>query len=104
LRLTLQDVKIIYIGTLHPSHYDLVLASLQAGKHVVVEKPAVLNAAEWAHLVSVAKERNLFLMEAFWTRFQPAVQRLWDVLHKDKAIGEVRGVTSDFSVINYNGT
>lgn len=63
----------------------------------------MINAAEWASLVQVAKEQNVFLMEAFWTRFQPAVQRLWDVLHVDKAIGEVRGVTSDLSFLNYNG-
>lgn len=70
---------------------------------MLVEKPATLNAAEWADLVRIATEKKLFIMEAFWTRFQPAVQALWDKLHKDKVIGNVTAVHTDFSVPNYNG-
>lgn len=58
-----QDVDIIYIGTLHPSHYIFTRAALEAGKHCLVEKPASLNAAEWFSLSALAKERKLFLME-----------------------------------------
>lgn len=59
----LQNVDIVYIGTLHPSHYEDVKASLEAGKHVLVEKPATVNAAEWKELVRIAREKKLFLME-----------------------------------------
>jgi dihydrodiol dehydrogenase / D-xylose 1-dehydrogenase (NADP) len=58
-----QDVNIIYVGTLHPSHYNHARAALEAGKHCLVEKPATLNAAEWNSLSAIAKEKNLFLME-----------------------------------------
>ncbi|BEI83934.1 hypothetical protein CcaverHIS002_0405380 [Cutaneotrichosporon cavernicola] len=97
-----EDVDIVYIGTLHPTHYDDVKAALLAGKHVLVEKPATLNAAEWDELVALATEKSLFLMEAFWTAFQPAVAALRTKLHKDKVIGDIHAVSANFSVPNYN--
>lgn len=45
--------------------------AIQAGKHVLCEKPVTLNAAELRSLLAAAKERNVFFMEAVWTRFQP---------------------------------
>lgn len=95
-------MDIVYIGTLHPTHYEDAKAALEAGKHVLVEKPATLNAAEWVDLVRIATERKLFIMEAFWTRFQPAVQALYDALHVEKVIGDIQAVHTDFSVPNYN--
>lgn len=77
-------------------------SALEARKHVLVEKPATLNAAEWKDLVRIATSKNLFLMEAFWTRFQPAVQALYDKIHNDKVIGDVQAVNTNFSVPNYN--
>jgi hypothetical protein len=56
-------VNIIYIGTLNTCHYADAMAALEAGKNVLVEKPACLNVAEWDNLVSIAKQRGLFLME-----------------------------------------
>ncbi|OSX64297.1 hypothetical protein POSPLADRAFT_1065541 [Postia placenta MAD-698-R-SB12] len=66
-----KDVDAIYIGTPHTQHYENALAGLLAGKHVLCEKAATSNAAELRRLLSVAKEKNLFFMEAMWTRFQP---------------------------------
>jgi dihydrodiol dehydrogenase / D-xylose 1-dehydrogenase (NADP) len=59
----MQKVNIIYIGTLNNTHYTEAKAALEAGKNVLVEKPACLNVAEWDSLVSIAKQRGLFLME-----------------------------------------
>ncbi|GMK59341.1 hypothetical protein CspeluHIS016_0703560 [Cutaneotrichosporon spelunceum] len=97
-----EDVDIVYIGTLHPTHYDDVKGALQAGKHVLVEKPATLNAAEWVDLVALATAKGLFLMEAFWTAFHPAVTALRAKLHEDKVIGDIHAVNTNFSVPNYN--
>ncbi|CAK9786842.1 NAD-binding protein [Cutaneotrichosporon oleaginosum] len=97
-----KDVDIVYIGTLHPTHYEDVKGALNAGKHVLVEKPATLNAAEWQELVALATEKQLFLMEAFWTAFQPAVVALRAKLHEEKVIGDIQAVSSNFSVPNYN--
>ncbi|EPT00732.1 NAD-binding protein [Fomitopsis schrenkii] len=65
------DVDAVYIGSPHTQHYGNALAALLAGKHVLCEKATTANAAELRHLIKVAKERNLFFMEAMWTRFQP---------------------------------
>jgi predicted dehydrogenase len=59
----MQDVQIIYIATPHTSHYSLARLALEAGKHVLVEKPATLVADEWKALMALAKEKNVFLME-----------------------------------------
>ncbi|WVW82641.1 hypothetical protein I302_104652 [Kwoniella bestiolae CBS 10118] len=58
-----KDVDIIYIGTLNSGHYSDAKAALLAGKNVLVEKPACLNAAEWRDLTGIAVEKKLFLME-----------------------------------------
>ncbi|OXH48083.1 hypothetical protein J002_05641 [Cryptococcus neoformans] len=82
------DVSIVYIGTLHPSHFTETKSAIEAGKNVVVEKPAVLNAAEWEYLSKLAKSKNVFLMEA------GALRKL---LHEDKVIGDVKMVKADYS-------
>ncbi|KAF5362083.1 hypothetical protein D9756_002445 [Leucocoprinus leucothites] len=65
------DVDAVYIGTPHTFHYENSLAAIKAGKHVLVEKPATCNAAEFRALLQAAKEKNVFIMEAMWTRFLP---------------------------------
>src|ERR1700733_11747031 len=72
-------VDVIYVATPHPMHRDNAILALRAGKHVLVEKPFTMNAAEAREVVAVARERGLFAMEAMWTRFLPhtAVIRDW---------------------------
>ncbi|RSH91186.1 hypothetical protein EHS25_009485 [Saitozyma podzolica] len=95
-------VNIIYIGTLNNTHYTEAKAALEAGKNVLVEKPACLNVAEWDSLVSIAKQRGLFLMEGVWTRFLPLVYELQDQLFNKKVIGDIKNVTANFSMAFYN--
>ena len=59
---------------------------------------ATLNQEEFKSLMAVAKQKNLFLMEAVWTRFFPLVFELEKVLFEEKAIGEIRRLHSDFSM------
>ncbi|MDN5885800.1 MAG: Gfo/Idh/MocA family oxidoreductase [Micrococcaceae bacterium] len=87
-------VDAVYIATPHAQHFAVALAALQAGKHVVCEKALTINAAEAAELVELARSRGLFLMEAVWTRFLPAVHRALDLLEAG-AIGEVAWVRAD---------
>ncbi|KAJ3515395.1 hypothetical protein NMY22_g14464 [Coprinellus aureogranulatus] len=66
-----KNVDGVYIGTPHTHHYETALAAIKAGKHVLCEKPVTTNAAELRSLIAAAKERDVFFMEAMWTRFQP---------------------------------
>ena len=89
------EVDAIYVSTPHPFHKDNSILCLQAGKAVLCEKPFTINAAEAKAVVEVARARGVFLMEAMWSRFFPAMQQVKKWLD-EKAIGEVRLVNADF--------
>jgi len=88
------DVDVIYVATPHPMHHDSAILALRAGKHVLVEKPFTMNAAEAREIVQVARERGLFAMEAMWTRFLPHVTVIRDWLARG-VLGELVTVTAD---------
>lgn len=87
-------VDVVYIATPHPMHYENSLLCLQAGKAVLCEKPFTLNAHEAQELIRVARAKKLFLMEAMWNRFTPAVARLRQLL-AEGVIGEIKMITAD---------
>jgi predicted dehydrogenase len=60
------NVDIIYIGLHNEAHYPWIKASLNGGKKVLSEKPIGVNSREAKEVFALAKEKNLFLMEAFW--------------------------------------
>src|ERR1700744_3667902 len=88
------DVDAIYVATPHPSHRENAILALRAGKHVLVEKPFAMNAAEAAEIVAVAREEKLFAMEAMWTRFLPHVAVIRELV-AEGALGELVTVTAD---------
>jgi predicted dehydrogenase len=88
------DVEVIYVATPHPMHHDDAILALRAGKHVLVEKPFTMNAAEAREIVRVAREHGLFAMEAMWTRFLPHVAIIRDWLARG-VLGDVVTVTAD---------
>src|SRR3954465_2619208 len=65
------DVEIVYIATPHSGHATAALLALEAGKHVLVEKPFTINADEARQITALAAEKNLLVVEAMWTRFLP---------------------------------
>jgi predicted dehydrogenase len=89
------EVDAIYVATPHPMHKENTLTALRAGKPVLCEKPFTINAAETQALIAEARQRQLFLMEAMWTRFIPVVREAHRLI-KDGAIGQVRMVSADF--------
>lgn len=89
------EIDIVYIATPHPAHHPCARLCLEAGKAVVCEKPFTVNAAQASDLIELAHERNLFLMEAMWTRFLPLFRRLRELLAAG-VIGEPRLLTADF--------
>ncbi len=89
------EVEAIYIATPHPFHKDNTLLCLNAGKAVLVEKPFAINAAEAQEMIDLSREKKVFLMEAMWSRFLPAIVRTRELIASG-AIGEVRMLNADF--------
>lgn len=89
-------VDIVYIGTPHNFHFQNVRDALNAGKHVLCEKAFTVNALEARELVSLARQKNLFLMEAMWNRFQPWYSLVRQVLD-EKQLGELHHLKADLS-------
>jgi predicted dehydrogenase len=89
------EIEAVYIGTPHTSHMEQTVRALKAGKAVLCEKPFALNAGEAGEMVRTARENGVFLMEAMWTRFLPAVCRVRQWLSQG-LIGEARMVQANF--------
>lgn len=88
------EVDIIYVATPHPMHRETAGMALEAGKHVLVEKPFTLNRAEAAELRDLAASRGLLIMEAMWTRYLPHMRRIHEII-AGGGIGEIRTVFAD---------
>ena len=67
------EVDVLYVATPHPQHHAIALAALRAGKALLIEKAFTATLAGAAEVVDRARARGVFVMEAMWTRFQPAV-------------------------------
>jgi predicted dehydrogenase len=91
------DVDVLYLATPHPQHHAVALAALKAGKALLVEKAFTATTAGAAEVIDLARETGVFTMEAMWTRFQPAVVAMRELI-EDGAIGEVRSVQADLGV------
>ncbi len=92
------NVDIIYIATTHNFHYENMLLCLNHRKPVLSEKPFTINASQTKHLIEIARENQIFMMEGMWTRFLPAVVKLREVVHDKETIGEVTHFRGDFCV------
>ncbi|WVQ77385.1 hypothetical protein IAR50_007070 [Cryptococcus sp. DSM 104548] len=91
------NVDAVYVGTPHVMHHRNAKDALLAGKHVLCEKPFTLDREELDELISIAKEKKLFLMEAVWTRFQPIAYRVEEVL-RSGVLGKPKRFWADFSM------
>lgn len=87
------DVDFVYIGTPHSHHFDVTKAALLVGKPCLVEKAFMANARQTKEIIDLAHERRVFLAEAIWTRYQPAVGIIRDLLDSGR-IGTPRLVTA----------
>jgi dihydrodiol dehydrogenase / D-xylose 1-dehydrogenase (NADP) len=85
------EVDVVYIGTPHTFHLENSLMCMRAGKSVLCEKALTINAREAEEMIRVAREENVFLMEAMITRHVPLVKKLQQWI-RDGKIGEVRMV------------
>jgi predicted dehydrogenase len=84
-----KEIDVIYVATTHNFHFDNAKLALKHGKHVLIEKSFTVNANEARELVRIAREKNLFLMEAMWVRFLPSLKLLKNKIQNHE-IGEVK--------------
>ena len=89
------NVDAIYVATPHPFHKQNTLACLEAGKPVLCEKPFAVNSADAIEMVSKAREKGVFLMEAMWTRFLPVQVQVQEWIKAGK-IGKPLALHCDF--------
>jgi predicted dehydrogenase len=69
------NVDVVYVATPHPLHMEATLLCLDHGKAVLCEKPFAMNLGQAERMVASARDKRLFLMEAMWTRFRPAIRK-----------------------------
>ncbi len=89
------DVDIVYIATPHSFHLEHTLLCLNHKKAVLCEKAFAMNSKEVKKMISASKENNTFLMEAFWTIFQPQFLKMNEIV-KSKELGDLKFIKSDF--------
>lgn len=89
------DIDAVYIANPHRFHFDAAKLALEAGKPVLCEKPLCVNAEQAEALIRLAKDQNVFLMEALWSRFLPVWQKTRAWLDEGQ-IGDVHTISSSF--------
>ena len=87
------DVDLVYVATPHSHHYDVTREALLAGKPCLVEKAFMANHRQAKDIVELAHERRVFLAEAIWTRYQPVVHIVRQLI-ADGRIGQPRLITA----------
>lgn len=88
-----KDVDLIYVATPHSHHYDVTMEAIMAGKPCLVEKAFMANLNQAESIIDLARERKVYVAEAIWTRYQPAVRIVRDLIGSGR-IGEPRLVTA----------
>ncbi len=89
-------VDAVYIATPHPMHAEWAIQCVEAGKHVLCEKPIAINEEEAAGIFAAARRHRRFVMEAFMYRCHPLVGKLTEVIGSG-VIGEIRALQANFS-------
>ncbi len=89
------EVELIYVASPHSHHYEHAKLCIEHGKHVLVEKAFTVNVRQAQALMELAKEKDVLVAEAMWTRYVPARKVITDLLDGG-AIGNVRSMTANF--------
>ena len=91
------DIDIVYVASLQPGHVTDAVLFLEAGKHVLIEKPMALSAAEADRIIAAANANDRFAMEAMWMRFNPAPVAAVDTVASGR-IGTPQRLEIDFTI------
>ena len=90
------EIDVIYISTVQTLHREHALLAIEAGKHVLLEKPFTTIAADAHAIYDAAKRKGVFVMEAMWTRFLPSMDAIFEVINSG-LIGTPHYVYGDHS-------
>lgn len=93
-----EEIEAVYISTPNNMHFENAVMCLQAGKHVLCEKPFTLKADEARELYDLAEKKGLFIMEAFWIRFLPVLKKARELVQMD-VIGDLSYIRSEYGFI-----
>lgn len=91
------ELEVVYIATPHVFHHQNTLMCLQAGKAVLCEKPFAMNLGQVEEMIVLAKQKNVFLMEALWTRFLPHFQYVLGIV-QSQTLGKLLSLEADFGM------
>ena len=91
-----EAVELVYIATPHSHHYQHMKLCIEAGKHVLCEKAFTTTRAQAEEIFRLAKERDVLVTEAIWTRYMPSRKIINDLL-AEGVIGEVKTLTANLS-------
>jgi predicted dehydrogenase len=90
------NVDIIYVASLHHTHASISIAAMNHKKHVLCEKPIAINAHDAKQMIASSIKNEVFLMEAFWSRFNPSINKVLELIQEGK-LGRLRYINADFS-------
>ena len=90
------EIDAVYIATPHTQHTDIALAVIEAGKALLVEKSFSFTVEDTQRIIDAARARGTFAMEAMWTRFNPAIAAIRELIAAGE-IGELRAVHGDLT-------
>ncbi len=94
-----KNVDIVYIASPMAQHYENAKLCLLNGKNVLCEKTITLNLKQLEELIAIAKEKDVFFMEAMWMKFLPAFKKAKEWVQSGR-IGEVKAVKAELSSMN----
>lgn len=89
------DVDVVYVATPHTLHHHNTLMCLNNNKAVLCEKPFAINSRDTEEMIALARKKNLFLMDALWTKFHPHYIKMLEMV-KGGALGDIKLVLSNF--------
>lgn len=90
-----ENIDVIYVATPHTFHFEHSILCLEHKKAVLCEKPLGINLGQVETMISLAKEKNVFLMEALWTQFLPHFNYVKNLVDS-KEFGRLLGLEADF--------
>jgi predicted dehydrogenase len=89
------ELDVVYVATPHGFHYEHVKLCLEHHKAVLCEKAFALNHKQASEMIDLARDNNVFLMEAFWTRFLPQYQKVLQIIDEG-TLGKIKLIQADF--------